>query len=301
MRLEHLVTEQPNGQSANLDALGIGEALALMNREDARVASCVARALPAIASAVAAIADALRAGGRLIYIGAGNSGRIGYLDALECQPTFGTRPGDIVGIVAGGFAGINESAEDSDALGRRDLEAIGLTRNDVVVGLTASGRTPYVIGALRHARDTGCRTVCVACNVGSEAGKLSDVAIEVDCGPEVLTGSTRLKAGTAQKMICNMLSTISMVALGKTYGNLMVDVQAHNHKLRQRAIRIVSQAARVPPDAAERALEQAGNRPRIAILMLVAGIDRAGAERLAGAAGGSIRNALASLPQTGPA
>jgi len=295
MHLEHLVTEQPNGQSANLDALGIGEALALMNREDAGVAAHVAHALPAIASGVAVIADALRAGGRLIYIGAGNSGRIGYLDALECQPTFGTQPGEIIGIVAGGFAGITESVEDSDTLGRQDLDAAGLARGDVVVGLTASGRTPYVLGALRHARDTGCRTIAVACNVGSEAAALADVAIEVDCGPEVLTGSTRLKAGTAQKMICNMLSTISMVALGKTYGNLMVDVQVHNHKLRQRAIGIVSQAAGVPTDVAARALEQAGDRPRIAILMLRAGVDRAGAERLADAAGGSIRKALATL------
>ncbi|MBN3801165.1 N-acetylmuramic acid 6-phosphate etherase, partial [Burkholderia sp. Ac-20392] len=256
MHLEHLVTEQPNGQSANLDALGIPEALALMNREDAGIAARVAHALPAIASGVTVIADALRVGGRLIYIGAGNSGRIGYLDALECQPTFGTQPGEIIGIVAGGFAGITESVEDSDTRGRQDLDAAGLARGDVVVGLTASGRTPYVLGALRHARDTGCRTIAVACNVGSEAAALADVAIEVDCGPEVLTGSTRLKAGTAQKMICNMLSTISMVALGKTYGNLMVDVQVHNHKLRRRAIGIVSQAAGVPTDVAERALEQ---------------------------------------------
>jgi len=291
MSLARLTTEQSNTFSAGLDRLSIEDAAALMNREDALIAARVERALPAVAAATRLIAEALAGGGRLVYIGAGNSGRIAYLDALECQPTFGMPPGKVVGIVAGGFGGEAESAEDFPDNGRADLEAIRLTRDDVVVGLTASGRTPYVIGALRHASAVGCATVSVACNADSEVSSLPDVAIEVDCGPEILAGSTRLKAGTAQKMICNMLSTLSMVALGKTYGNLMVDVQVKNHKLRLRAQSIVMQATGVSSDVAERTLEAAGQRPRIAILMLLAGLDAAGAEALS-ARHASIHQAL---------
>lgn len=292
MPLDRLITEQPNVFSANLDQLSIEEGVALMNREDAFIAPCVARSLPSIAAGVRAVSQALRAGGRLVYIGAGNSGRIGYLDALECQPTFGMSPQEVVGIVAGGFIGMSEGVEDSAERGQADLEGIALRREDVVVGLSASGRTPYVIGALRHARRIGCSTVSVACNSGSEVGAVADVAIEVDCGPEILAGSTRLKAGTVQKMVCNMLSTLSMVALGKTYGNLMVDLQVHNHKLQLRAQSIVAQAAGVAPDVAARTLAEAGNRPRIAILMLLAGLSCGEAEALSVEHGGSIHRAL---------
>jgi N-acetylmuramic acid 6-phosphate etherase len=227
-----------------------------------------------------------------VYVGAGNSGRLGYLDALECQPTFGMPAGKVIGIVAGGFGGEVESAEDFPESGRADLAAIGLRHDDVVVGLTASGRTPYVIGALGYARSVGCATVSVACNTGSEVSAIPDVAIEVDCGPEILAGSTRLKAGTAQKMICNMLSTLTMVSLGKTYGNLMVDMQVRNQKLRLRAQSIVMQATSVSADVAERTLQEAGQRPRIAILMLLAGIDAGQAEALSARHGGSIHRAL---------
>jgi N-acetylmuramic acid 6-phosphate etherase len=297
MDVTQLKTEQPNACTTDLDRLSIEAAAALMNREDALVASRVGEALPAIAAAVKLIAAALAGDGRLLYVGAGNSGRLGYLDALECQPTFSMAPGKVVGIVAGGFGGEVESAEDFPEYGQADLEAVGLQPQDVVVGLTASGRTPYVIGALRHARAAGCATVSVTCNAGSEVSALSDIAIEVDCGPEVLAGSTRLKAGTAQKMICNMLSTLSMVALGKTYGNLMVDVQVRNHKLRLRAQSIVMQATGVPAELADRALAEAGQRPRIAILMLLAGLDAAGAEALSAAHAGSIHRALQGARQ----
>jgi N-acetylmuramic acid 6-phosphate etherase len=292
MSINRLITEQSNTFSAGLDKLSIEDAAALMNREDALIAACVGRALPAIAAATRMIAAALAGEGRLLYVGAGNSGRIAYLDALECQPTFGMPPGKVIGIVAGGFGGEAGSAEDSAESGQADLEAVGLRPDDVVVGLTASGRTPYVIAALGYARSVGCPTVSIACNTGSEVSAIPDVAIEVDCGPEILAGSTRLKAGTAQKMICNMLSTLTMVSLGKTYGNLMVDMQVRNHKLRLRAQSIVMQATNVSSEVAERALLEAGQRPRIAILMLLAELDAAEAEALSARHGGSIHRAL---------
>lgn len=297
MSVQHLGTEQSNAFSASLDKLSIEDAAALMNREDALIAARVAEALPAIAAATRTIAATLAAGGRLFYIGAGNSGRLGYLDALECQPTFSMPPGKVIGIVAGGFGYNGESVEDFPERGEADLQAEALSKDDVVVGLTASGRTPYVIGALRYARGLGCRTVSVACNPGSEVSALTDVAIEVDCGAEILAGSTRLKAGTAQKMICNMLSTLTMVTLGKTYGNLMVDVQARNQKLRLRAQSIVMQAAHVSSEVAERALHEADQRPRIAILMLLAGLDATEAEALSARHGDSIHRALQAHQQ----
>jgi N-acetylmuramic acid 6-phosphate etherase len=298
MSVSRLRTEQPNSFSTGLDKLSIEEAAALMNREDALIASCVSHALPAIAAATRLIAAAMAGGGRLVYVGAGNSGRLAYLDALECQPTFGMPPGQVIGIVAGGFGGETGAAEDFPERGQADLEAVELNRDDVVVGLTASGRTPYVIGALGYARSVGCQTVSVACNTGSEVSAMSDVAIEVDCGPEVLAGSTRLKAGTAQKMICNMLSTLTMVALGKTYGNLMVDMQVRNQKLRLRAQSIVMQATGVSSEAAERALLEAEQRPRIAILMLLADINAREAEALSASHGGSIHRALQAHRQS---
>ncbi|SMC27744.1 N-acetylmuramic acid 6-phosphate etherase [Andreprevotia lacus DSM 23236] len=295
MHLEHLTTEQSNGFARHLDQLGIDEALALMNREDAFVAPLVARALPEIAQATRAVVAALRAGGRLIYVGAGNSGRTGFLDALECQPTFNTPPTQVIGLIAGGFSGFADAAEDDAEQGEAALRELTLQAGDIVVGLSASGRTPYVLGALAYARQVGSRTVAIACNTGSQIGQQADVVVEVDVGPEVLAGSTRLKAGTAQKMICNMLSTVAMTALGKVYRNLMVDVQVNNHKLANRARRIVEQAAEVTPEVAQQALEAAGNRPKIAILMLLGGLGRSDAEALEMRSAGSIHHALREL------
>jgi len=292
MSLHHLRTEQSNTFSADLDLLSIEQAVSLMNREDALVASSVSAAQPAIANAIHLIASALAGDGRLIYVGAGNSGRLGYLDALECQPTFSMPAGKVIGLVAGGFGGEIGSAEDYPEHGQADLAQLQLQAADVVVGLSASGRTPYVIGALEYARNHGCATVAVACNRNSAISAYADVAIEVDCGPEILAGSTRLKAGTAQKMICNMLTTLSMVSIGKTYGNLMVDVQVRNHKLRQRALAIVMQATDAEPELAQHALEAAQQRPRIAILMLLARISAAQAEALCEQHRGSIYRAL---------
>ncbi len=292
MQLDQLSTEQSNAYSTHLDVLSIEEAAALMNREDTLIAPLVGRALPAITQAIRSVVAALDQGGRLIYIGAGNSGRTGYQDALECQPTFNTPPEQVLGLIAGGFAGFSEAAEDHPDQGAADLQHIALTDKDVVIGLSASGRTPYVIGALNYAADIGSRTVALVCNTQSEISKLAQVVIEVDCGPEILAGSTRLKAGTAQKMICNMISTLSMVALGKTYRNLMVDVQVNNQKLADRARRIVAEAAGVSREVAADYLARAGQRPRIAILMLLAGLEREQAEALEAQSRGSIHRAL---------
>jgi len=243
--LEHLTTETRNEKTMNLDEMSILDFLTTMNEEDEKVASAIKKELPSIAKAVEAIIKAKKQGGRLIYIGAGTSGRIGLLDAVECPPTFGTNPDEVIGLIAGGekaFIKAVEGAEDSKELGMEDLQNIRLTKMDIVVGIAASGRTPYVIGALEYANSIEAQTVAVSCNKDSDIGKVANIAIEVVNGPEVLTGSTRLKAGTAQKLICNMLSTASMVGIGKVYGNLMVDVQLTNEKLVERAKRIVMEA-----------------------------------------------------------
>jgi len=296
-----LSTEQINTASLGLDRLSLEQAAALMNQEDGLVAARVAAALPEITAAVRLITAAMAQGGRLIYVGAGNSGRLGYLDAFECQPTFSMPAGRVLGLIAGGFDGEVEAAEDHADKGQADLESHQLQALDVVVGVSASGRTPYVLGALRYARQQGCPTISVACNVGSELAAISQVAIEVDSGPEVLAGSTRLKAGTAQKMVCNMLSTLTMVSLGKTYGNLMVDVQVRNQKLLRRAQSIVMQATEVSAEEAAQVLQEAGLRPRIAILMLKSGLGLAQAEALSAAHGGSIHRALAAVGVAGAA
>ncbi|MFF2384456.1 MULTISPECIES: N-acetylmuramic acid 6-phosphate etherase [unclassified Streptomyces] len=294
MDLSTLGTESRNPRTAELDRMPVTELLATMNDEDQTVALAVRTALPRIAEAVEKITASLRAGGRLVYLGAGTSGRIGLLDAVECPPTFGTGPDRVVGLLSGGpgaFVLAVEGAEDSPQLAVTDLEGIGLTARDTVVGLAASGRTPYVVGGLEHARAVGASTVSVACNSDAVISRHADVAIEVPTGPEILTGSTRLKGGTAEKLVCNMLSTATMVQLGKVYGNLMVDLRATNEKLVDRARRIVAQATGSDLDAASAALQEADGHAKTAIVMLLAGCTRAEATARLEAAQDDVRAA----------
>lgn len=295
VELDELTTETRNPRSERLDTLGVPELLELMNDEDAKVAATVRRALPQIARAVELVTDRLRVGGRLIYLGAGTSGRLGVLDAAECPPTFNTRPEQVVGLIAGGEAALRravEGAEDSPELAVRDLQHLALAADDAVVGLTASGRTPYVLGGLRHARATGAATVSIACNTPAAVSSCADVAVELDNGPEVLTGSTRLKAGTSTKLVLNMLSTAAMVQTGKVFGNLMVDVVPTNQKLERRARNIVAAATGVDEHTASEYYRRAGRRPKVAIVMILAGVDRAEAERRLQTAHGYVRQAL---------
>ncbi|WP_330255456.1 N-acetylmuramic acid 6-phosphate etherase [Nocardia sp. NBC_00565] len=290
-----LTTEAANPRTTALDSMPIEELLRTMNAEDAGVASAVGQAIPDIARAVALIVEARRRGGRLIYIGAGTSGRLGVLDAVECPPTFGTDPGEVLGIIAGGpdaFMRAVEGAEDDPARAAADLSAVGLTADDVVIALAASGRTPYAIGALRHSRSIGAATVAISCNRAAEASAHADVGIEIDTGPEVLTGSTRLKAGTAQKMVCNMLSTAAMVQAGKVYGNLMVDVRPTNAKLVDRARRIIAETTGADSATAAALLEAADGHVKTAIVMRLAGVDAPGARELLRDADGLVRDAL---------
>lgn len=272
--LEHLTTETPNPNTANLDLMTPLEFVTLMNGENLSVFKAVEQALPQIARAVEAAADRLNRGGRLIYTGAGTSGRIGLMDAVECVPTFGVPDGVVVGLIAGGagaFIRAVEGAEDSEELGVNDLEKISLCEKDMVVGLAASGRTPYVIGGLKYAKRIGAATAAVACNRGSEIGRIADITIEADAGPEVLTGSTRLKAGTAQKIILNMISTGAMIQLGKVYGNLMVDVLTTNKKLVDRARRIVMRVTGADYETADKTLIETNNKVKPALVMLLKG------------------------------
>nr|WP_228832463.1 N-acetylmuramic acid 6-phosphate etherase [Nocardia brasiliensis] len=273
----------------------VEDMLRVMNAEDAGVATAVAQALPQIARAVHRIVAAREQGGRLVYVGAGTSGRLGLLDAVECPPTFGTDPGEVLGIMAGGaqaFTRAIEGAEDDPERGRQDMAAITLTARDVVVALAASGRTPYAIGALQYARSVGAATVAVSCNRHAELSAHADIGIEIETGPEVLTGSTRLKAGTAQKMVCNMLSTATMVRSGKVYGNLMVDVRPTNAKLIDRACRIVADATGADLATAAALLDGAGGHPKTAIVMRLAGVDADAARSLLAGAGGFVRVAV---------
>lgn len=292
--LRQLDTEQRNPRTEEFDNRSTLEMLAMMNAEDTLVPAAVAAQLPTIATAVDRIADALRNGGRLFYVGAGTSGRLGLLDAYECPPTFGTPPELVQALVAGGVARdrADESAEDDPALGAVELRQRGLTAADVVVGIAASGRTPYVVGALQYAASVGAATIALACTRGSAIGKAAALAIEVPVGPEALTGSTRLKAGTAQKLVLNMLSTVTMVKLGKAYSNLMVDMEPSNGKLRVRARRIVSMATGADDAAVERAMTQAGDHVKASIVMLLADVEAAEAHRLLDQAGGVVRLAL---------
>ncbi|MGA5794216.1 N-acetylmuramic acid 6-phosphate etherase [Streptomyces cellulosae] len=296
-QLETLTTEAFRPELADVDRLPTPEIARLMNAEDASVAGAVAEQVPAIAAAIDAVAERMARGGRLIYAGAGTAGRLGVLDASECPPTFNTDPSRVVGLIAGGpqaMVSPVEGAEDSPELAESDLAALGLTPDDTVVGISASGRTPYAVGAVTYARKRGALTVGLSCNRDSALAAAAEHGIEVVVGPEFLTGSTRLKAGTAQKLVLNMISTITMIRLGKTYGNLMVDVRASNEKLRARSRRIVAQVTGADDDAVERALAATDGEVKNAILVLLAGVDGPTAARLLAEADGHLRAALAA-------
>ncbi|GAA2612160.1 N-acetylmuramic acid 6-phosphate etherase [Streptomyces roseoviolaceus] len=295
--LESLTTEAFRPELADIDRLPTLDIARLMNGEDATVAAAVAARLPQIAAAIDAVAERMGRGGRLVYAGAGTAGRLGILDASECPPTFNTDPSRVVGLIAGGPEAVVtsvEGAEDSRELARADLEPVGLTSDDTVVGISASGRTPYAIGAVEYARTRGSLTVGLACNPGSPLGAAADHGIEIVVGPELLTGSTRLKAGTAQKLVLNMLSTITMIRLGKTYGNLMVDVRASNDKLRARSHRIVALATGAGDKEIEEALTATDGEVKNAILTILADVDGPTAARLLEESGGHLRAALGS-------
>ncbi len=273
--LDTLETEQVNPATTDLDRMTPLQIAEAMNAEDAKVAEAVAKTLPQIALAIEAIAERLRSGGRLIYMGAGTSGRLGVMDAAECRPTFNTPPNMVIGCIAGGDGALTsaiEDVEDRDDIGRNDVTRLDVGKHDVVVGITASGRTPYVLGALELARERGALTIGIACTQDGPIEALSDISIAPVVGPEALTGSTRLKAGTAQKMALNMLSTGAMVLLGKTYGNLMVDVVTTNAKLRSRAVSIVQRATGADLASAEALLTQAEGETKVAIVAGRAGI-----------------------------
>ena len=296
LTLDNLLTEARNPQTMELDSMTPLEIVTARNREDARVPESIRPQLPNMAQCVAWATEAIRSGGRLIYMGAGTSGRLGVLDAVECPPTFGVSPDVVVGLIAGGegaFVKAVEGAEDSRELGKADLEAIGLTPKDLVVGIAASGRTPYVLGGLAYANSLGCKTAAISCNPGSALGKEARLAIEVAPGPECLTGSTRLKAGTAQKLILNMISTATMVGCGKAYSNLMVDVMQTNEKLVVRAQNIVMEATGVSRDSAKEAIALAGGSCKLAVTMILADCTVKEAKERLERCGGSVRQAIA--------
>ena len=293
--LSTLITEQRNPNSMNVDSLSALEIVQLMNQEDKQVPLAIEKCLPQIAQAVECIVAAFQQGGRLVYIGAGTSGRLGVLDASECPPTFGVSPEMVKGIIAGGERALRhpiEGAEDSKAQAVVDLQTIHFSSKDVLVGIAASGRTPYVIGALEYAKSLGSVTVSIASNPNSAMANIVDIAIDTVVGPEVLTGSSRLKSGTAQKLVLNMLTTASMILMGKCYQNLMVDVQASNEKLKARAIRIVMQATDCDKALAEETLKLADQNAKLAIMMILSGLDRAQAEALLEKHHGKLQLAL---------
>ena len=293
--LSTLITEQRNPNSMHVDSLSALEIVQLMNEEDKQVPLAIEKCLPQIAQAVECIVAAFQQGGRLVYIGAGTSGRLGVLDASECPPTFGVSPEMVKGIIAGGERALRhpiEGAEDSKTHAVVDLQTIQFSSKDVLVGIAASGRTPYVIGALEYAKSLGSVTVSIASNPNSAMANIVDIAIDTVVGPEVLTGSSRLKSGTAQKLVLNMLTTASMILMGKCYQNLMVDVQANNEKLKARAIRIVMQATDCDKTLAEETLKLADQNAKLAIMMILSGLDRAQAEALLEKHHGKLQLAL---------
>jgi N-acetylmuramic acid 6-phosphate etherase len=295
VQLESLATEAARPDLAELDRLPTERIAELMNEGDSAVPAAVRGQVPRIAAAVDAIAARMARGGRLIYAGAGTAGRLGVLDASECPPTFGTAPGQVTGLIAGGPEALVtsvEGAEDDADAARADLDALRVASGDCVVGVSASGRTPYAVAAVEHARAAGALTVGVACNPGSPLAAAAEHPLEVVVGPEIVAGSTRLKAGTAQKLVLNMLSTITMVRLGKTYGNLMVDVRATNEKLRARAHRIVALATGAPDEEIVAALRATGGEVKPAVLVVAAGVDAGTAARLLEKSGGHLRDAL---------
>ena len=293
--LSTLITEQRNPNSMHVDSLSALEIVQLMNEEDKQVPLAIEKCLPQIAQAVECIVSAFQQGGRLVYVGAGTSGRLGVLDASECPPTFGVSPEMVKGIIAGGERALRhpiEGAEDSKAQAVVDLQTIEFSSKDVLVGIAASGRTPYVIGALEYAKSLGSVTVSIASNPNSAMANIVDIAIDTVVGPEVLTGSSRLKSGTAQKLVLNMLTTASMILMGKCYQNLMLDVQASNEKLKARAIRIVMQATDCDKAIAEETLKQADQNAKLAIMMILSGLDRVQAEALLEKHQGKLQLAL---------
>ncbi|WP_035052354.1 N-acetylmuramic acid 6-phosphate etherase [Carnobacterium pleistocenium] len=296
MNLAKLTTETRNSQTMNLDELSTSEVITLMNQEDQKVALAVEEAVPMITKVVEVIIEAFSKGGRLIYMGAGTSGRLGVLDAAECVPTFSVDPSMVQGLIAGGMKAMTvavEGAEDSKTLGAEDLAAIQLSDKDVVVGIAASGRTPYVIGGLDYATRVGAKTATISCNKQAEISQFAQMPIEVDAGPEVLTGSTRLKAGTAQKLILNMLSTGAMIGSGKVYQNLMVDVKPSNKKLEERSKRIIMQATECTYEKASEIFEAADQQVKLAIVMILTDSDKTTAAQKLTAAKGFIRETLA--------
>jgi N-acetylmuramic acid 6-phosphate etherase len=293
--LEHLLTEQVNPASAGIDALPAERVLEIINAEDRRVADAVAREIPAIARAVEAVVNALQSGGRLFYIGAGTSGRLGVLDAAECPPTFSASPDLVQGIMAGGESALvhpTETTEDDPTIGARDLHERGFTSRDILIGIAASGRTPYVLGAVAEAKRLGAVTAGISCTPTSELAHSVDIPITPLTGPEILAGSTRMKAGTATKLVLNMISTAVFIRLGYVYNNLMVNVQPKNSKLLDRARRIVAQAVGVSYEGAAELLAAAGSSVRTAVIMGKMGVDRETAERRLAAAGGRVSQAL---------
>ncbi|NBY39256.1 MAG: N-acetylmuramic acid 6-phosphate etherase [Actinobacteria bacterium] len=290
-----LRTEQVDAKFHMLDVMSVSELLSAMNESDAEVPRAVALQLPAIEKAIDGVVDRMMQGGRLIYIGAGTSGRLGVLDAAECGPTFSVSEDQVLALIAGGDSALRlpaEGAEDKPQAGASDLKAQNLTSRDAVVGIAASGRTPYVLGALAYAKEIGALTIGLTCNPNSEISKIVDCPIEIDSGPELLAGSTRLKSGTAQKLVLNMISTITMVRLGKTFGNLMVDLQITNGKLKDRAIRIIEKATGASRTLSEKALSDSGHEVKVAILMLLLDIDADSARERLRASQNRVREAL---------
>jgi N-acetylmuramic acid 6-phosphate etherase len=290
-----LGTEQQNLASQALDTKSALEIATIVNHEDAKVAAAVSKALPQIASAIDAVAEALAAGGRLIYVGAGTSGRIAALDAAECPPTFGTDPKQVQYVIAGGEKALGhavEAEEDSRELGQRDLSKLRPTKKDVVAGITASGRTPYTVAAVEYAKKKGARTIGISCNPDSALAHAADIAITAEVGPEVVSGSTRMKAGTAQKMVLNMITTGAMSRLGYVYGNLMVNVSVKNQKLVERGISILTKAAEVNRERARQALDESGGSVPVALIMLKSAVTRSQAKRMLKDSGGNVRKAI---------
>ncbi len=295
MNLEKLTTERRNEETFGLDEMSVSTALEKMNKEDKKVAEAVEKALPMIEPVIEKTIESFNQGGRLIYLGAGTSGRLGVLDAAECVPTFGVEASMVVGLIAGGEKAMTlavEGAEDDFELGKQDLIDLELTKKDMVIGIAASGRTPYVIGALDYAKSIGAYTGSLACNMNAEISQHADFPIEVDCGAEFLTGSTRLKSGTAQKLILNMISTISMIGIGKVYNNLMVDVRPTNEKLVERSKRIIMQATDCDYETAEQTFIQAGEDVKLAIVMILTNSAKDEAQEKLVQAKGFIKNTL---------
>ncbi len=295
--LHHLHTEQPNHAAADLDRKSSLDIAHLINAEDATVALAVTRALPQIARAIDQVAAALRQGGRLIYVGAGTSGRIAALDAVECPPTFNTNPRSVQFIIAGGakaLASASEISEDDSQAGREEMSRRKPTKHDVVLGIASSGRTPFTVAAIERARQRGAHTIALTCNPNSPLERAAHFAIVTQVGPEVLAGSSRMKAGTAHKMVLNMISTAAMTRLGYVYGNLMVNVAPKNEKLLQRAIGILEQATGANHESATKALKASGNRTPVAVVMLAAGVTRSQAVAALKKSKGHVRQAIAS-------